>query len=56
MSTDEIAIGKKYKITYKDKYFGRTTTAIKICRMGDVTLQFKNKNEVMYHAGWLEPA
>jgi hypothetical protein len=56
VKADEISIGKKYRITFKDKYSRRIATAIKLSRMGDVTLRFKNKSEVIYHAAWLELA
>jgi hypothetical protein len=56
MKAEGISIGKRYQITFKDKYSRRIATAIKISIMGDVTLQFKNKSEVIYHATWLEPA
>jgi hypothetical protein len=51
----DVVIGKKYRITYQGSYSGRIATAIRISSMGDVTLQFKNKSEVTYHAGWLRP-
>jgi hypothetical protein len=56
MKADQIKIGERYKITFKDKYSRRIAKAIKISRMGDITLQFKNKSEVIYHATWLEKA
>jgi hypothetical protein len=54
MKISEYEPYESYRITYPDCYKGKVAEAIHISAYGDVTLEFKNKNQVVYHIAWLE--
>lgn len=54
MNREDIIKYRKYKILYNDKYKGKIAEARGVDFNGDVTLEFKNGKQVIYHANWLE--
>lgn len=54
MKREDIRKYGKYKITYPDAYKGKIAEARGVDFYGDVTLEFKNGKQVVYHATWLE--
>ena len=55
MRREDIRKYGKYKITYPDAYKGKVAEARAVNSHGDVTLEFKNGRQVIYHSSWLEP-
>ncbi len=54
LSRNDIQPGKKYQIMYKDSYSNRKAIARGVDSNGDVTLEFKNGSQVVYHTSWLK--
>ena len=54
MKRIEIEKYKKYRIIYPGSYKGKIAEARGVDFNGDVTLEFKNGKQVVFHAGWLE--